>query len=106
MVCWITPSWPAAWLPLVTMVGGLLKFRANDTLLLGVSKLGVLETLKMSRLYLRLTRSVMGVFLKMERSARFWNGPRNRLRPLLLNADSKVSQALLTGSQGGTPSCP
>jgi len=44
-------------------VGGSLKFRANEMLLLGVSKDGVLVTLKISRLYLMWTRSVIAVSL-------------------------------------------
>src|SRR5579872_2110624 len=95
------PAWPAG-----TILGGLLKPELNDALLLGVSKLGVLVTLKTLKAYLMCTRSLMAVSLKMEISPRFWNGPRKRLRPLLLKVDSNVSQALVTGSQAGTPSWP
>src|SRR5580704_1751959 len=60
---------------------------------MGMSKLAVLVRLKISRLYFRETRSVMGVTFKKEMSARFCQAWRKMLRWPVVKLVSKVSPA-------------
>src|ERR1700685_4594425 len=76
--------------------------------LFGGAKLGLLVRLKASAWKRSVKRSLMWVFLMIERSSRFWNGERNRLRAVLPKMVSALSQtwAPLDTAQGGTPSVP
>src|ERR1700675_3740277 len=60
--------------------GKSLKARFCDTLLIGMSKLGVFVTLKMSKVNLEFTRSVIRVCFTTETSPRFCQDCRKMLR--------------------------